>query len=240
MLPRSSLIFYRTAHNVKTFSTLLCTAMEDPGTDVLLEKIDKLLDVPYTRLEKLQSLYASLEKAPPLPHGTPAELPLPSIRIRLQIYHYCIPRKQVIEVSSPRFHTAWPFVDRTLDFDAPVVSMTVDPNFNAESMRIYLECSRQMLSVVKQLQMFKSLDTTWYNSAVLVMAITTTLFAQWEKRNETSAGDLAALRVEMDQWLNIISDVGALLGMPNLRFQVKLANRIRFWIETPRSSSSCH
>jgi hypothetical protein len=97
----------------------------------------------------------------------------------------------------------------------PAVSLTMDPTFNAESMRICLECSRQMLSVVKHLQVFKSLDTTWYNSAVFVMAITTTLFAQWEKRNETSPAELAALRVEMDEWLNIMADVGALLGMCN-------------------------
>lgn len=97
----------------------------------------------------------------------------------------------------------------------PAVSLTLDANFNAESMRICLESSRQMLSVVKQLQAFKSLDTTWHHSAVFVMAITTTLFAQWEKRNETSAADLAALRVEMDEWLDIMGDTGALLGMHN-------------------------
>jgi hypothetical protein len=95
----------------------------------------------------------------------------------------------------------------------PSVSSTTDAAFNAESMRICVESSRQMLGVVMQLQKFKSLDTTWYNSAVYVMAITTTLFAQWDKRGETSAADLAALREEMDKWLDIMGDVGALLGM---------------------------
>jgi hypothetical protein len=79
-------------------------------------------------------------------------------------------------------------------------------------MRVCVETSRQMLVVVRQLQKFKSLDTTWYNSAVYVMAITTTLFAQWDKRNEISAADLAALREEMDIWLDIMGDVGSLLG----------------------------
>jgi hypothetical protein len=94
----------------------------------------------------------------------------------------------------------------------PSVSLTNDPKFNAESMRICVETSRQMLGVVRQLQKFKSLDTTWYNSAVYVMAITTTLFAQWDKRNEISAADLAALREEMDIWLDIMGDLGSLLG----------------------------
>jgi hypothetical protein len=98
----------------------------------------------------------------------------------------------------------------------PSVSMTKDPEFNAESMRICVEASRQMLGVVRQLQKYKSLDTTWYNSAVYVMAITTTLFAQWDKRGDTSAADLAALREEMDLWLDIMGDVGALLGKTEL------------------------
>jgi hypothetical protein len=76
-----------------------------------------------------------------------------------------------------------------------------------------------MLSAVRKLQKYKSLDTTWYNSAVYVMAITTTLFAQWEKRGETSAADLAALREEMDIWLDIMGDVGILLGeSSNVKF----------------------
>lgn len=94
----------------------------------------------------------------------------------------------------------------------PSVSMTNDPVYNAESMRICVESSRHLLSVVRQMQKHKSLDTTWYNTALYVMAITTTLFAQWEKRNETSAADLAALREEMDIWLNIMKDLGGLLG----------------------------
>jgi hypothetical protein len=94
----------------------------------------------------------------------------------------------------------------------PSVCATTDPTFNTESMRICVESSRQMLGVVRQLQKFRSLDTTWYNTAVYVMAITTTLFGQWEKRNETSAADLAALREEMDIWLDIMGDVGSLLG----------------------------
>ena len=69
-----------------------------------------------------------------------------------------------------------------------------------------------MLSVVRQLQKYKSLDTTWYNTAVYVMAITTTLCSQFEKRDEISAADLAALKEEMDMWLDIMGEVGNLLG----------------------------
>lgn len=97
----------------------------------------------------------------------------------------------------------------------PSVSCVTDPDFNAESMRICVESSRQMLHVVHQLTEFKSLDTTWYQSAVYVMAITTTLFSQWDRRNEISSSDLVVLRQEMDLWLDIMSVVGRLLGMYN-------------------------
>jgi hypothetical protein len=120
----------------------------------------------------------------------------------------------------------------------PSVSATTDAVFNAESMRTCVESSRQMLQVVRQLQKFRSLDTTWYNSAVYVMAITTTLFAQWDKRDETSAADLAALREEMDIWLEIMGDVGSLLGKSNYTCTRGCSNHFRIWESPPRSCPS--
>ncbi|KAI9814705.1 MAG: hypothetical protein M1832_005704 [Thelocarpon impressellum] len=94
----------------------------------------------------------------------------------------------------------------------PSVSLTSNANFNNASLDACVESAHQMLEIVKQLQRYKSLDTTWYQGAVYLMAITTTLFAQWEKRNEMNAVDLSNLRDEMDQWLSIMGDVGGLLG----------------------------
>ncbi|KAG9233542.1 fungal-specific transcription factor domain-containing protein [Amylocarpus encephaloides] len=105
----------------------------------------------------------------------------------------------------------------------PSVSMTNDQQFNAESLRICGEISRKMLCVVRQLQSFNCLDTTWYNSAVYVMAITTTLFVEWEKRSEITTSNLAALREEMDSWLKIMRECGHLLGSgERLRDAVKV------------------
>ncbi len=94
----------------------------------------------------------------------------------------------------------------------PSVSLTNDPAFNAKSMQICAESSHRMLDVVQQLMALNSLDTTWCNCAVYVMAITTTLFAHWEKGEPISVSDLAALKEEMDAWLEIMGKVGALLG----------------------------
>ncbi|KAI9802470.1 MAG: hypothetical protein M1825_002855 [Sarcosagium campestre] len=97
----------------------------------------------------------------------------------------------------------------------PSLSLTSSAEFNDESLQICVESARDMLHAVKQVQKLKSLDTTWYQGAVYLMAITTTLFARWEKRRDITAAELSNLRDEMDQWLDIMSDVGALLGSGN-------------------------
>jgi hypothetical protein len=94
----------------------------------------------------------------------------------------------------------------------PAVSMTTDTAFNAENMRICVDCAKKMLINAKQLQSVKSLDTTWYHTATYIMALTITLFSAWERRNEMTVEELAGLRTEMDQWLDIMTDIGALLG----------------------------
>lgn len=115
----------------------------------------------------------------------------------------------------------------------PSVSMTTDQTFNAESMKICVDSARQMLTVVGQLQKFKSLDTTWYNTSVYVMAITITLFAAWEKRNEITTTELASLRSEMDTWLDIMGEMGALLGKPSKPLSPCDSNIFRVWHSSP-------
>jgi hypothetical protein len=115
----------------------------------------------------------------------------------------------------------------------PSVSMTTDQAFNAESMKICVDSARQMLNVVVQLQKLKSLDTTWYNTSVYVMAITITLFAAWEKRDRTTAAELATLRAEIDTWLDIMGEMGALLGKAFRTLSSFSTNRPRIWNSSP-------
>lgn len=90
--------------------------MED--TPVLMESFRKRLDVLNTRLEISKQLSAPLN-APPPPLVSPRGLLRLPFEIRLQIYHYCIPQKYVIEVSNPRFYIRWPFEkkDHTIDLE---------------------------------------------------------------------------------------------------------------------------
>lgn len=95
----------------------------------------------------------------------------------------------------------------------PSISMTASADFNNENLDTCLESARTMLDTLKLLRKYKSFDTTWYNGAVYLMAITTTLYAQWYRRNELSAADIAYLKDEMDQWIDLMGDVGIPLGI---------------------------
>jgi len=94
----------------------------------------------------------------------------------------------------------------------PSKTATNDANFNAESMRICVESSQQMLRAVQEIQKYKSLDTTWYQVAVYVMAITVTLYDKLEKRNKITVAEFAALQEDMNSWLNVLGEVGELIG----------------------------
>lgn len=110
------------------------------------------------------------------------------------------------------YYEVWAYEFRLL-LRHPSVSMTNDRAFNAESLEICAQTSRNMLSAVKQLQKYNCLDTTWYNTAVYVMAITTTLFVHYEKRTQLTTTELKSLKGDMWAWLDIMGDVGQLLGM---------------------------
>ena len=100
----------------------------------------------------------------------------------------------------------------------PSVSLTTSADFNEENLTKSMEASQQMLKHVKVIQKYKSLDTNWQTGALYVLAISTTLFGQWERVEQISEGSLAALRQDMNDWLSIIGDIGELLG--------KLKNKI--------------
>lgn len=102
----------------------------------------------------------------------------------------------------------------------PSLSLTSNAEFNAENMAICLQVSRKMLYHAKQLQKFQCLDGTWQSGALYILAISTTLFATWERRDQITPRSLAELKEEMNSWLSIIGDVGQLLGMYSLLYML--------------------
>ena len=94
----------------------------------------------------------------------------------------------------------------------PSISLTASADFNEENLAKSMEASQKMLKHVKVIQKYKSLDTNWQTGALYVLAISTTLFGQWERVEQITESSLAALRQDMNDWLSIIGDIGELLG----------------------------
>ena len=94
----------------------------------------------------------------------------------------------------------------------PSLSLTRSVQFNETNLRTCLSMSQDMLKRVKELQQLKSLDTTWPNCAVYVLAIQTTLYGHGQFKDELTKEKLDALKSDMEQWLSIMGDIGGLLG----------------------------
>ena len=108
----------------------------------------------------------------------------------------------------------------------PSLSLTSNTTFNAENLTVCLEVSRKMLHHVKQLQKFHCLDGTWQSGALYVLAISTTLFAHWERRDSVTSKSLDTLKDDMAAWLGIIGELGQLLGTPSILNLQAQANTI--------------
>lgn len=106
----------------------------------------------------------------------------------------------------------WPLHIRLL-LRHPSLSLATSPEFNGQNLTICMDVSRKMLSHVKQIQRYKSLDGTWQTGALYVLAVATTLFGHWERRDQITETDLAALKEDMDSWSSIIGDMSSMLGM---------------------------
>ena len=105
----------------------------------------------------------------------------------------------------------WPLHIRLL-LRHPSLSLATSPEFNSENLSICMEVSRKMLYHVERLQKYNSLDGTWQNGALYILAIATALFGHWERRESITSYELSELRRDMNSWLSIISDMSDLLG----------------------------
>lgn len=119
----------------------------------------------------------------------------------------CQPTNQIFALYTQAF-----CLEFTLCLRHPSVCLTDDPKICAENTRICEDAARKLLKVVSSLLKIKSLDTTWYQLAVYVAAIFSMLVAHWQRRFESTAFEVATLREDMSLWLNIIAEIGRLLG----------------------------
>ena len=112
----------------------------------------------------------------------------------------------------PLYIKMWPLEFRLL-LHHPSLSLTSSSEFNNESLTICMDVSKQILKIVKQLQAWKSLDSNWQTGALFVLALSTTLFGHWERRDQLTLAGFDILKEDMGSWLSIMSDMGRFLGM---------------------------
>ena len=100
----------------------------------------------------------------------------------------------------------------------PSLSLATSSDFNSENLTVCMDVSRRMLYHVKQLQKYKSLDGTWQTGALYVLAIATSLFGHWERRDQINTEKLASLKDDMESWLGVIGDMSSMFGKSTITF----------------------
>lgn len=98
----------------------------------------------------------------------------------------------------------------------PSLSFSKSHSFNESNLKKCMEAAKGLLSVVTVLKDFKTMDTTWYNCAVYILAIQTTLYGHYQFRDDLTGERMSQIRSDMDDWLSIMGDVGCLLGESQL------------------------
>ncbi|KAF2425800.1 hypothetical protein EJ08DRAFT_594130 [Tothia fuscella] len=87
---------------------------------------------------------------------------------------------------------------------------------DGERFKEQLICAREhvpkTLRVLRILRDANCLDVPWFTVTTFLAMIFTTLFAENQRREEITDGELEKLKGEMDGWLNILGDIGIMLG----------------------------
>ena len=110
-----------------------------------------------------------------------------------------------------KYLTSWSLEYRLLLYH-PSLSLAKSADSNNAKMRKCLAVAQEWLQLVKVIQRFNGLDTTWYNCALYMLAIQTTLYGHFQLKDELTPEIMNQLRRDMDSWLSIMGDVGNLLG----------------------------
>ncbi|KAF1966710.1 hypothetical protein BU23DRAFT_584266 [Bimuria novae-zelandiae CBS 107.79] len=94
----------------------------------------------------------------------------------------------------------------------PAMCRSEDPVCISASLEKCLSASKKLLRCSTEMRKLRSLDVTWINIVTHVAAIFTTLFAHYQKRDRLSSADMDTLISDTDEWVDLISEAGQLLG----------------------------
>lgn len=104
----------------------------------------------------------------------------------------------------------------------PAVCRTQSQEVMTKNLDICLDASAKLLHVAQSMRALKALDTTWLNATVWLAAMFVTLFVYNQRKDQITSVDLTALKDNMDAWLDIIGDIGQLMGSgPRLQNAVR-------------------
>ena len=95
----------------------------------------------------------------------------------------------------------------------PSLSRNMSPQVTASNLDDCLDASAKLLDITEKIKALNSLDSTWYAAADYLAAIFTTLFVCNERQNSMTTQNLQQLQQDMERWLDVMGDVGRLLGM---------------------------
>ena len=95
----------------------------------------------------------------------------------------------------------------------PSLSLTMSAKFNERSLKTCMQICREMMGIVQYLQRVRCMDTTWYNCALYLLAIQTTMYGYNQLPDLLTEDGLKDLRSDMEIWLSIMGDIGNLLGV---------------------------
>ena len=88
----------------------------------------------------------------------------------------------------------------------------MSPQVTASNLDDCLDAGAKILDITEKVNALKSLDTTWYTATDYLAAIFTTLFACNERQGQMTSQNLQQLQHDMDRWLEVMGNVGMLLG----------------------------
>lgn len=99
----------------------------------------------------------------------------------------------------------------------PAMCRSEDPNANSASLQKCMLAAKAILRCSTEMRKLRSLDNTWINIVTYIGAIFTSLFGHHQKRDQLTPADMDTLKSDMDEWIELISVSGQLLGERNRR-----------------------
>lgn len=100
----------------------------------------------------------------------------------------------------------------TITLHHPAVCRSSNPEIIASNLQKCVKASFLIIETVAKLRTAKSLDATWLNATTYIAAAFTLLFAFWGRRDYVSSQDITKLKKDLDLFIDILQEVGALLG----------------------------